>query len=66
MKIIFSSTDNPTKTCELCLEPMKFLSEQADFRLFKCNDCALVSTDRAVDVAAPFQAPSPRRPSFWR
>ena len=67
MKIFLYSTDNPTRTCELCLAPMQFLGEQADSRLFRCNDCALVSTEpAAVHVAVPFQARSPRRPSLWR
>ncbi|SFJ69248.1 hypothetical protein SAMN05216525_13228 [Bradyrhizobium sp. Gha] len=65
MKIIFSGTDNPTRTCEFCLESMKFLGEQADCRVFRCNDCALVASE-TIMPAAPFQALSIKRPSLWR
>lgn len=65
MKIIFSSSDNPARTCELCLEPMKFLGEQAECRLFRCNDCALVASE-TIMPASPSQALSLKRPSLWR
>lgn len=48
MKIVFvadGGRDTPVRTCELCLQPMKFLGDHAEYRLFRCESCALVSTE---------------------
>lgn len=47
MKIVFDDGGRrtPARACELCLQPMKFLGDHADCRLFRCDRCALVSTD---------------------
>jgi len=47
MKIVFGDVgrDTPVRACELCLQPMKFLGDRAECRLFRCDRCALVSTE---------------------
>lgn len=66
MKVLFTSSGTPVRTCELCLMPMKFLGEHAHCRLFRCDDCALVSTEPVAMAAIPESARSSRRPSMWR
>ncbi|MCS3897387.1 hypothetical protein CT676_42890 [Bradyrhizobium sp. MOS001] len=47
MKLILSDGGRaiPVHRCELCLQPMRHVCDQAERRLFKCDDCALVSTE---------------------
>ena len=47
MKIVFDDGGRGTaaRVCELCLQPMKFLGDHAECRLFRCDRCALVSTE---------------------
>jgi hypothetical protein len=47
MKIVFDDggRGTPLRACELCLQPMKFLGDHAECRLFRCDRCALVSTE---------------------
>lgn len=45
MKQILKSDCTPARPCELCLQPMKFLGDHTECRLFTCDDCALVSTE---------------------
>ena len=46
MKLFFAGRGTtPMRGCELCLQPMRFLGEHAECQLFRCDDCALVSTD---------------------
>lgn len=55
MKLIFGAAGGaPVRACELCLRPMRFLGEHSECRLFRCDDCALVSTDslEAVPMAS--------------
>jgi hypothetical protein len=47
MKLFFRERSTPVRACELCLLPMKFLGDHAEFRLFRCESCALVSTENA-------------------
>jgi hypothetical protein len=54
MKIVFASSGAPARTCELCLMPMKFLGDQIDCRLFRCEDGALVSTESVTSSASPY------------
>lgn len=45
MGLIFGVAGHaPIRTCELCLQPMRILGEHAGTRLFRCEDCALVTT----------------------
>lgn len=38
----------PVHRCELYLKPMRHVGDQAESRLFKCDDCALVSTEACL------------------
>ncbi|MGY3506851.1 hypothetical protein ACVWXP_007424 [Bradyrhizobium sp. USDA 4463] len=64
MKILFSATDNPTDV-RVLLGADEVLGEQANCRVFSCNDCALVASE-TIMPAAPFQALSLKKPSLWR
>jgi hypothetical protein len=44
MKVSLANLDSGTETCELCLKPMRYLGDHAERRLFRCEDCALVTT----------------------
>ena len=54
MKPFFSGGGRatPFRGCELCLKPVRYLGDHADCRLFRCEDCALVSTE-GVDGRPP-------------
>lgn len=44
MKLLFGSPGQaPVRACELCLRPRRFVGDHAECRLFRCDDCALVS-----------------------
>lgn len=62
MKPIFGQGGGtPVKGCELCLRPMRFLGDYAEYRLFRCDDCALVSTEW-IDAPLPFKGCTDARP----
>lgn len=66
MKVLLTSGRAPARSCEFCLIPMKFLGEQAHCRIFRCDDCALVSTEPVAMAAIPENAFPPRRSPMWR
>lgn len=67
MKLVFkAAVATPFRPCELCLEPMKFLGEHGGSRLFRCDECALVSTQRAEALPSRQTEFATKRPSMWR
>ena len=63
MKFIFTEAggNKPVRKCDLCLRPMRFLGEHARSWLFRCEDCALVSTHNIHPPQASLER-SPRSP----
>jgi predicted nucleic acid-binding Zn ribbon protein len=67
MKVNFkAAVATPFRACELCLEPMKFLEEHGDSWLFRCDECALVSTQPAEAMLSRQTEFATKRPSMWR
>lgn len=67
MKINFkAAVATPFCPCELCLEPMKFLGEHGGSQLFRCDECALVSTQREETLLSRQAEFATKRPSMWR
>jgi hypothetical protein len=67
MGLIFGDAGQtaPARACELCLQQMRFLGQHTGCRLFRCEACALVSTE-VVEVAACRQQEVPiKRPTMW-
>ncbi|KJC43783.1 hypothetical protein UP06_20020 [Bradyrhizobium sp. LTSP857] len=60
MKLFFTGNGTtPVRGCELCLQPMRFLGEHAECRLFRCDDCTLVATEEVDARQSPAEGVSP-------
>lgn len=63
MKLLFGAAGGrPARACELCLQPMRFLGEHAECQLFRCDDCALVSSEAMQANSLLEKTP----PTMWR
>lgn len=67
MKVDFkAAAATQFRSCELCLGPMKFLGEHGESWLFRCDECALVSTQRTEALLFRQIEFATKRPSMWR